>query len=123
MAWLENRILNAEQRLEKLYRMILDLLQKLAALQARTVGTGGGDGGSGGSAAYYACTLSGNLAHGSSIAAQTVWTFKNGARSTLPDTATVYNDGPNGADDINSGNTVILASNGDGTFTAIGVYC
>lgn len=124
MGWLESRIQVLEQRVESLYRRLLGDEQTLANVRQQLKGAyqqlGGGGGGGG---TYYACTLSAALAHGSSVTGQTVWTLSSGARTNVSTNATVYNDGPNAADDIPSGSQAILAENADGTYTATGVYC
>lgn len=125
MGWIEQRIAQLEAKLENLYRRLLDLTVQLnnarqtvrAAFQQRT------GGGSSGGAVYLCCTLSAGLAHASSVTGQTVWKMASGTRSNITTNATIYNDGPSSSDDIASGSQVILATNDDGSYTAIGVYC
>ena len=125
MAWIEGRILQLEAKLENLYRRLQDLVAQLNAVRQtvraafQQVGSGGG----GSSTVYLSCTLSSALAHGSSVAGQTVWQLASGSRSNVTTTGTIYNDGPASTNDIASGAQVIVLPNPDGSYTAIGVYC
>jgi hypothetical protein len=122
MSDLEQRLFFLEQLMARVDYSLQQLRQQSQGLANQQRQGSWGQGGSGGaSAAYFSCTLSGALAHGSSIAGQSVW--KMPGRATAAASATVYNDGPNAADDIATGKQVILAANSDGSYTAIGVYC
>lgn len=127
MGWVESVIHRIEQKLENLYRRMLELEQRTAAAldRARAAGQSGdsGDGGGGGGGSYIGCTLSANLTHGSSLTNQTVWRMDNGSHATITATATVYHDGPSAASDLTSGDQAILQANRDGTYTVVGRYC
>jgi hypothetical protein len=120
---LEARVFRLEQDVSRLRQQMDDVLRRLARLEQQAANGNGGMGGGGGSG-YFVCTLSAALTHGAQLANQTVSQVdKTGTRKQVSTTATVVNDGPNAADDIASGKTVLLASNSDGSFTVIGVYC
>lgn len=129
MGWLEQRIQNLEELVRSFYRRLLDLQQQINALKQRMQSDGGGSPSDSGGAGYFACTLSlsgGTLAHGTPgtpATGQAVWRVENGARAQVTAAGKIYNDGPNAADDISDGKTVILAQNRDGTYCVIGVYC
>jgi hypothetical protein len=121
---LEQRIYRLEAEIRTIQQQLAGILSQLAALAQQIYAQqapGGGGGGGGGT--YFACTLSAALAHASSVSGQTVWKLVTGTRTNVTTTAVIYNDGPNAADDIASGKTVILATNDDGSYTVIGVYC
>lgn len=121
---LEQRLYRLEAAQQVMAQQIASLQSMVAALQQQQYGLGGANGGGGGGGPiYYGCTLSAALAHGSSVTGQTVWNLNAGARVGVTTSGTIYNDGPNGADDVASGAQVILNSNGDGTWEVIGVFC
>jgi hypothetical protein len=124
MPWAESRILLAERSIEDLYRRLLAAADQLKAvrqgLQASNRQLGGG-GTSGASNGYFSAAIAADLAHGSSVDGQEVWTMPG--RVTVAASATIHNDGPTSDNDIPAGKQVILAANADGSYTAIGVYC
>lgn len=121
---LELRVFRLEQDVSKLQRQMEDVLRRLSRLEQQMANSNGGDGGGGGGSGYFVCVLGSALSHGAQLTGQTVSQVdKTGARKQVSTTATIVNDGPNAADDIASGKTVLLASNSDGSYTVIGVYC
>ena len=123
MSDLESRLFFLEQlisgRLQYDLQQLKLQMQNLANQQRQGGWSSGGGGGS--TAGYFGATLSGALAHGSSISGQTVW--KMPGRATVTASGTIYNDGPTATNDIASGKQVILAANDDGSYTVVGVYC
>jgi hypothetical protein len=126
VSWIESRQVLAERSIEDLYRRLRDLSDLVTAtrqgLRAANQALPPPDGGGGGGI-YLVAVVSAALPHGGSITGQAVFRLASGSRSQVTATATIYNDGPNPADDIASGSTVILMSNSDGSYTAVGVYC
>jgi hypothetical protein len=121
---LEQRLYRLEAQLGVIAQQIASLQSLVAALAQQQYGMGGGfGGGGGGGGTYFSATLSAALAHGSSVGSQTVWKLVSGTRTNITTTATIYNDGPTATNDIASGKQVILATNDDGSYAAIGVYC
>lgn len=124
MPWIESRLRLIEQRAEMLYRRLLDDEATLANVRQQLRGAyQQGGGGGGGGVTYFGGTTTGDLPGGSpgtALTGQTVWVLSNGARSNITNSATLYNDTPN---DLPSGSQVILAANGDGTYSVIGKVC
>jgi hypothetical protein len=121
---IEQRLLRLEGQFTTIEQQIATILGQIAALAQQQYGAGGGfGGGGGGGGTYFGCTLSAALNHGSSVGSQTVWKLVGGSHTTVTSSATIRNDGPTATNDIASGKQVILATNDDGSYTAIGVYC
>lgn len=116
------RLLRLEDEIKALAQQVAQLFRRVAALEQQMRSAGGNTGAGGGNDSFYfGCTLTGNLSHGTSITGQTIW--KMPGRVTVTAVGVIYNDGPNVADDIVAGKTIIVDPNSDGSYTVTQVYC
>jgi hypothetical protein len=132
MSWIENRLNQAESKLENLYRRVLDLAAAVrsAAQTARAASqqASGSPGGSGGTA--YVCVPSASVpaataAPGAgtpgSLGGQTIYQVSSGAYTSVTTSGTISNVSPSSS--LASGKVTLLGQNPDGTYTALSQVC
>ncbi len=123
MTNLEQRIRNLEMQLTSQAAAVQSLASQVAALQQQSRTTQqspyGGGSGTGGSIYTIAPVV---ITAGGSVTGQTVYALVSGTSTALGGTWTVYNVMA-AATVSTAGKTIIVAPNGDGTYTAVNQSC